>query len=461
MIERIMPELLPPHDTGAEQALIGALLISPAANDACDNIQPRDFYDPRHAVIFTAIQNLKNQNRAIDRVTVCDALQDAKTLDRAGGAGYVIALSVDTPTAANARYYADIVLDKSRLRRLIAAGETISRIGYEAKGHDSIAAVDAAQAALSDLDNDKTDDIDTAQILKNVVNEIDKRHKNWLAGGTGMLGITSGYLDLDKITLGFQQGKLIIVAGRPSMGKSTVALNIAEKAAFFQNKSVLYASLEMDSNQLVGRSICSLGNVLLNNYNTGNIQESEWSGITKGLGFWNSKKLTIDDRQGLTISQLRGRARAHKRKHGLDMLIVDYLQLMTAQKSGQNRNDDISEISRGLKLLARELNIPVIALSQLSRKCEERADKRPMMSDLRESGAIEQDADLIVFIYRDEIYNDNSQRKGIAELIIRKNRDGECGTVYLTSHLQYANFKNCTFIPPAETVGRQKRGFSD
>lgn len=444
----------PPAAVEAEKSLLGALMID---DHAWDRISQRvadvDFYRPDHARIFAAIQRLADQNQPRDAVTVSEYLERQGELNEVGGLSYLGVLVKDTPSAANIRAYADIVRERSLLRQLIDAGHDIAASAFNPEGRTGAELVSRAEQTVFEIAERGTRGRKGFTALKDLTQDLldtlDERHK----AGTSITGLRTGYDKFDGMTQGLQQGDLIILAGRPSMGKTTLALNIAEFAAFNaeQPAPVAIFSMEMGEDQLALRFVSSLGKVPQGKLRNGEFADNDWPNITSALEMMGQAPIYIDDEAALSPSDLRSRARRLKRQHGIGLIVVDYLQLMQVPGSTENRTTEISEISRGLKAMARELEVPVIALSQLNRSVEQRPDKRPVMSDLRESGAIEQDADLIVFIYRDEVYNKESTKKGQADVIIAKHRNGEIGDFTLTFRGQFSRFEN--FVPEIEFPG--------
>ncbi|WP_373100627.1 MULTISPECIES: replicative DNA helicase [Pasteurellaceae] len=439
---------IPPHSIEAEQAVLGGILLSNSHWDAvAERIIAEDFYTFQHRLIFQEMADLVRRNQPVDLLTIDEALKNKGVTDEVGGFAYLAELSNNTPSAANIIAYADIVREKAILRELIAAGNKIAKISYTPKGQDVKAILDEAEREVFAIAEKRTTASEGPQniidILEATVDKIETLSLN--KNHNGITGVTTGFIDLDKKTAGLQPSDLIIVAARPSMGKTTFAMNLCENAALASEKPVLVFSLEMPAEQIMMRTIASLSRVDQTKIRTGQgLDESDWSKIGSTLGIFKQKpNLFIDDSSGLTPTELRSRARrVYRENKGLSLIMVDYLQLMRAPGFADNRTLEIAEISRSLKALAKELEVPVIALSQLNRTLENRADKRPVNSDLRESGSIEQDADLIMFIYRDEVYNDNSDDKGIAEIIIGKQRNGPIGRVRLKFQGQYSRFDN-------------------
>ena len=439
---------IPPHSTEAEQAVLGGIMLS---NQHWDGIAERviaeDFYTFAHKAIFQTMEELMRNQTPIDLITLDQALKAKGISDSVGGFAYLADLSNNTPNAINILAYAEIVREKAILRELIAVGNRIAENSYSPKGKDIKMVLDEAEREVFAIAEKRSSSTEGPQnvisVLESTIARIDTLGK--LENHNGVTGVTTGFVELDKKTAGLQPSDLIIVAARPSMGKTTFAMNLCENAAMASDKPVLVFSLEMPAEQIMMRMIASLARVDQTKIRTGqNLEEAEWSKIASVFGMFKQKNnLYIDDSSGLTPTELRSRARrVYRENGGLSMIMVDYLQLMRAPAFSDNRTLEIAEISRSLKALAKELEVPVIALSQLNRTLEQRADKRPVNSDLRESGSIEQDADLIMFIYRDEVYNDNSEDKGVAEIIIGKQRNGPIGRVRLAFNGQFSRFDN-------------------
>lgn len=439
---------IPPHSTEAEQAVLGGIMLS---NQHWDGIAERviaeDFYTFAHKAIFQTMEELMRNQTPIDLITLDQALKAKGISDSVGGFAYLADLSNNTPNAINILAYAEIVREKAILRELIAVGNRIAENSYSPKGKDIKMVLDEAEREVFAIAEKRSSSTEGPQnvlsVLESTIARIETLGK--LENHSGVTGVTTGFVDLDKKTAGLQPSDLIIVAARPSMGKTTFAMNLCENAAMASDKPVLVFSLEMPAEQIMMRMIASLARVDQTKIRTGqNLEEAEWSKIASVFGMFKQKNnLYIDDSSGLTPTELRSRARrVYRENGGLSMIMVDYLQLMRAPAFSDNRTLEIAEISRSLKALAKELEVPVIALSQLNRTLEQRADKRPVNSDLRESGSIEQDADLIMFIYRDEVYNENSEDKGVAEIIIGKQRNGPIGRVRLAFNGQFSRFDN-------------------
>ena len=434
---------VPPHSIETEQSLLGGLMLDHKSWDKiADVISEGDFYRKDHRLIFAAIADLAEGANPCDVVTVSEWLDSRGQLDAAGGLEYLASLANETPGAANARSYARILRERSMLRSLISAGNEISGAAFSTDGRSAAEIVDEAERLVFQIAESgargKTGFRSLKDILPDAVDRIDVLHQS----DGDITGIPSGFTEFDKLTAGLQGGDLVIVAGRPSMGKTTFAVNIAENAAIGARVPTAIYSMEMPAQQLAFRMISSLGRVDQTHLRTGRFPDEDWSRINTAVQLMTEAPIFIDDSAGLSPTEIRARARRLQREHGLGLIVVDYLQLMSVPGNKENRATEISEISRSLKALAKELSVPIIALSQLNRSVEQRTDKRPVMSDLRESGAIEQDADLIIFIYREEVYNQDTPRKGIADISIAKQRNGPIGDFPLTFVGRYTKFEN-------------------
>ncbi|WP_240126275.1 replicative DNA helicase [Thermomonas alba] len=446
---------VPPQSIEAEQAVLGGLMLDPSAYDRiADMLLEEDFYRRDHQLIYRAIRELVEKNRPCDAVTVGEWFDSQGIGEQVAGGAYLVELAANTPSAANIRAYAEIVRDKAIQRRLIDVGTSIVNDGFQPEGRDSSELLAKAEQAVFAIAEGhargKRDFIPVKNALRDAFEVLQRRAEN----GSGVTGLPTGYADFDRMTAGLQPTDLIILAARPAMGKTTFALNIAEYAALKSKKAVAIFSMEMSAEQLALRLISSLGRVNAKRLKTGDLEDEDWSRVTGAIAQLSSVKIFIDDTPALSPEVLRAKARRLKREHDLGLVVIDYLQLMQVPGNSENRATEISEISRSLKGLAKELNVPVIALSQLNRSLESRTDKRPLMADLRESGAIEQDADMIVFIYRDEYYNkENSPDKGLAEIIIGKHRNGEVGHFKLKFFGEYTRFDNLAH----DDVGRYEQ----
>ena len=441
----------PPQSIEAEQSVLGGLLLDNSAWDrVADIVNEGDFYRADHRTIFQHIAQLVENNKPADALTVAESLDRSGKLIDVGGQAYIGSLALNTPSAANIRRYAEIVRERSIMRNLAAVGTEIADSAYNPLGKDARLLIDEAEAKVFQIAEAgaraQQGFVKIDPLLTETVERIDllysRENKN------DIIGLATGFVDLDRMTSGLQSGELIIIAGRPSMGKTSLAMNISEHVALAEKKAVAVFSMEMSGPQLAMRMMGSVGRVDQHELRTGTFKEDDWSRLVDAVGKLNEAQIYIDDSAGLNALEVRSRARRLHRQNapvgGLSLIVVDYLQLMSATRGGreENRATEIAEISRSLKGLAKELKLPVIALSQLNRSVESRTDKRPMMSDLRESGALEQDADLIIFIYRDEVYNPDTPNKGVAEIIVAKQRNGPTGKVNLTFLGKHTRFEN-------------------
>jgi replicative DNA helicase len=435
---------LPPFSIEAEQAVLGGLMLDNNAWDkVADVINEEDFYRRDHRLIFRAIASLANEAQPCDAVTLSEWLESQNELDNAGGLSYLGSLANSTPSAANIKAYAEIVRERSVMRQLISVANGISNSAYQPEGRTSAELLEEAEQRVFEIADKgargRTGYIGIKHLLTKAVDTIDKLFQL----DSPITGVPTGFTDFDEQTAGLQKSDLVIVAGRPSMGKTTFAMNIVENAAIKHKLPVAVFSMEMPGEQLAMRMMSSLGHIDQHKIRTGKLGDEDWPRLTSAVGILSEAPIYIDDTPAMTPGELRARARRISREHGLGLIVIDYLQLMQMPSaSRENRATEISEISRNLKALAKELNVPVVALSQLNRSLEQRPNKRPVMSDLRESGAIEQDADLIVFIYRDEVYNEDTTDKGIAEIIVGKQRNGPIGTTRLTFVGRHTKFEN-------------------
>jgi len=435
---------VPPHSLEAEQSVLGGLMLSKNAWDqVADKITAEDFYREDHRLIYHAISDLHDNSRPCDAVTVSEWFESHGKTDQVDGGSYISQLANNTPSAANVAAYADIVREKSILRSLIDAGAQITSSAFTSDGRESKTLLEEAERLVFAIAEKgargETGLVSVQDMLKEAMARIEE-----LSAFEGEItGIPSGFTGFDKLTAGLQPSDLIIVAGRPAMGKTTFAMNVAENAAVKHGKTVAVFSMEMSSLQLVMRLFSSMGQIEQNKLRTGTLDEMDWPKLTSAMNLLHKSKIFIDDTPALSPAELRARARRLKRRHDIDMIVVDYMQLMAVPDTRENRATEIAEISRSLKTIAKELNIPVIALSQLNRALEQRPNKRPQMADLRESGSIEQDADLIVFIYRDEVYTKEAcAEPGVAEIIIAKHRNGSTGDVKLAFQGPWLRFVN-------------------
>ncbi len=446
----INPDTLkvPPHSIEAEQSVLGGLMLDNRAWDTiADRVRENDFYRFDHRLIYRVMGKLSAQNQPIDVLTVAESLREINELENAGGEVNLFELANNTPSAANISAYADIVRERSVMRQLIAAANDIANNAFNPQGRNSTELLDEAERhvfAIAEQGARVGGPINVKEYLAKTMERIDTLFQS----KDPITGVPTGYHDFDAMTSGLQPSDLIIVAGRPSMGKTTLAMNIAEHVVIKSQAPVLIFSMEMPGEAIVMRLLSSLCRIDQLRIRTGKLEDEDWPRISSTVSMLSEAPLFIDDTPALSPVEVRARARRLTKEHGqLGLIVIDYLQLMQVPGNNENRTAEISEISRSLKSLAKELKVPVIALSQLNRGLEQRADKRPIMSDLRESGAIEQDADLIVFIYRDEVYNENSPDKGTAEIIIAKQRNGPIGKTRLTFLGQYTCFENFTHNP--------------
>ena len=440
---------LPPHSVEAEQSILGGLLLENNAWDKiADVIKRQDFYRHDHKLIYQSVTKLLEQGKPADVVTVAEYLENLGELGNIGGLSYLVALAQNTPSAANIRRYAEIVRDRSIMRKLVEVGTDIAESAYSPAGRSANDLLDQAESKVFDIAEagarSQQGFLEMKPLLTQVVERIDELFSR--DNQSDVTGIPTGFADLDAKTAGLQGGDLIIVAGRPSMGKTAFSINMGENIAIDSGLPVAIFSMEMGGAQLVMRMLGSIGRLDQHKIRTGKLQDDDWQKLTYAVGKLNDAPIFIDETPALNSLELRARARRLHRQCGkLGLIIIDYIQLMSSVTSGENRATEVSEISRSLKGLAKELNCPIVALSQLNRSLEQRPNKRPVMSDLRESGAIEQDADVILFIYRDEVYNPDSPDKGSAEIIIGKQRNGPIGTVRLTflgEHTRFENYAN-------------------
>ncbi|MCI1859571.1 MAG: replicative DNA helicase [Sporolactobacillus sp.] len=433
----------PPYNAEAEQAVLGAVFLEPSAlASASEILVPEDFYRTSHQLIFSAMLDLFDRNEPIDAVTVTNVLQSTKRLEEVGGVSYLAQLAGSVPTAANVEYYCHIVADKSLLRRLIRTATQIVSDSYTRDDHAETIVDDAERKILEVTERKRGGEFRPIRdVLVEAYDNIETLQKR----KDDVTGTATGFIELDRMTAGFQKNDLIIVAARPSVGKTAFALNIAQNVATKSDAVVAIFSLEMGARQLAMRMLCAEGNIDAQKLRTGNLEDEDWQKLTLAMGTLSRASIYIDDSPGVRVNDIRAKCRRLKQEKGLDLVIIDYLQLISgtgSQGRQENRQQEVSEISRTLKAMARELDIPVIALSQLSRGVESRQDKRPMMSDIRESGSIEQDADVVAFLYRDDYYNKDSDKQNIVEIIIAKQRNGPIGTVELAFIKEYNKFVN-------------------
>jgi len=437
----LFADRLPPQNIEAEQAVLGAIFLEPSSLTLASEILiPDDFYRAAHQKIFNCMLLLSDKGKAVDLVTVTEELSAAKLIEDIGGVSYLSELAGAVPTAANIEYYAKIVEEKSLLRRLIRTATNIAQDGYTREDEVENLLGEAEKSILEVAQRKNAGAFHNIKdVLVRTYDNIEIMHNR----KGDITGIATGFTELDKMTAGFQRNDLIIVGARPSVGKTAFALNIAQNVATKTEENVAIFSLEMGAEQLVMRMLCAEGNIDAQRLRTGSLTDDDWGKLTMAMGSLSNAGIFIDDTPGVRIQEIRSKCRRLKQEHGLGMILIDYLQLIVGSgRAGENRQQEVSEISRSLKSLARELQIPVIALSQLSRGVEQRQDKRPMMSDIRESGSIEQDADIVAFLYRDDYYDKESEDKNIIEIIIAKQRNGPVGTVQLAFVKEYNKFVN-------------------
>ena len=439
-MEQVPNMRIPPHSLEAEQSVLGSMILDhEAVIVASEILRPEDFYRPDHEQIYAAIIELYTSGNPIDLITIQDKLVQKGVLEQVGGLGYIAELARSVPTSAHIKQYAKIVEEKATLRRLIKASNEIAAKSYEGEEPiDSIMSF-AEKQVFDILQNKSTEDF--TGIDEIVITSIDKIEEAHQSKG-GITGIETGFIDLDQRTAGLQPSDLVLVAARPSMGKTAFALNIIQTAGIKNKQSVAVFSLEMSKDQLVSRMLCAEAMVDSQKARTGMLEKEDWDRLARSIPNIADSRIFIDDTAGINVMEMRAKCRRLKMEKGLDLIMIDYLQLMSGSGKGDSRQQEISDISRSLKALAREMNAPVIALSQLSRACETRTDHRPMLSDLRESGAIEQDADVVMFLYRDEYYHPDTDKKNVGEVIIAKQRNGPTGTVELVWLGQYTKFAN-------------------
>lgn len=443
MIERV-----PPQNVEAEQSVLGAMLIEKEAiGKVAEFLKAEDFYREAHRLVFQVILDLFNQNEPVDMITVIEALRRDDRLEGAGGISYITSLANTVPTAANVIYHAKIVEEKSLLRQLITAATNIATIGYDA-ADDAAVILDEAEKMILQVSSRKVGK-DFIPIKSIVFDAFTKIEQLYISKG-GITGLSTGFKDLDRLTSGLQASDLILVAARPSMGKTAFTLNVAQNVAVKEKKAVAFFSLEMSKEQLVQRMLCAEAAIDSQKLRIGELGDEDWKKLVTAADKLSTAPIFIDDTPGISVLEMRGKARRLKIEHDLQLIVIDYLQLMQGSASSgrsENRQQEISEISRSLKALARELNVPVIALSQLSRSVESRQVKKPMLSDLRESGSLEQDADIVAFLYREDYYNPETEKKNITEIIVAKHRNGPVDTVQLFFHKAFTKFSDLSKMP--------------
>jgi len=443
---QILAAKMPPHSIEAEQSLLGGLLLDNAAWDRIgDMVSEADFYRDDHRRIFSHISKLIGHGRPADVVTIFESIEKNNEVEQCGGLAYLGEIANNTPSAANIRRYAEIVRERAVLRKLVTAGDEIAASALNPQGNDAKVLLDRAEAKIFEIAEAGSRHTQGFTAIQPLLGQVMERVQELYDrdNPSDITGVPTGFHDLDQKTSGMHGGDMIVVAGRPSMGKTAFALNIAEYVAVHMGLPVAIFSLEMPGTQLAMRLLSSVGRIDQHRVRTGRLNDDEWQRLTFALGKLHDAPLHIDETGGINVVDLRARARRLYRQCGkLGLIVIDYLQLMSSTKDGENRATEISEISRSIKALAKELNVPILALSQLNRALESRTDRRPVMSDLRESGAIEQDADSIIFLYRDEVYNNESPDKGKAEIILSKQRNGPIGKVHLAFLGEYTRFEN-------------------
>jgi replicative DNA helicase len=438
----------PPQDVNAEQSVLGGMLLSKdAIADVVEIVKASDFYKLTHATIFNTILDLYGRNDPADPITVAAALADSGDLGRIGGAPYLHELIATVPTAANAGYYARIVADRAVLRRLIEAGTKVVQLGYAAvgaHGQDVSDVVDIAQQAVYDVTERRANDEFSvlADILQPTLDDIEAAGSK----GTGIIGIPTGFSDLDRLLNGLHPGQLVVVAGRPGLGKSTASLDFARNAAIRAHCASAIFSLEMSKVEITMRLLSAEARVPLATLRSGQLSDDDWTKLARRMGEISDVPLFVDDTPSMNLMEIRSKARRLKQRHDLKLIVVDYLQLMTSAKRSENRQQEVADISRGLKLLAKEVECPVIAVSQLNRGPENRTDKRPMLSDLRDSGAVEQDADVVILLHRDDYYDKESPRAGEADFIVAKHRNGPTDTITVAAQLHLSRFVDMAIV---------------
>ena len=436
-----------PHDDVAEQSVLGGMLLSKdAIADVVESLRASDFYKPAHETIYEAILSLYGHGSPADAITVADELKKRGELARVGGAAYIHTLIASVPTAANAQYYAEIVKEHAIMRRLIEAGTKIAQLGY-ANETEVDTLVDQAQAEIYAVTdgNAKEDYVSFSEALEETINEIDANSNR----PDGVYGVPTDFIEFDELTGGLHGGQMIVIAARPGVGKSTLALDIARSAAIHHQMATVFFSLEMSRTELAMRVLSAEGKISMGRLKKGDLDTEGWTNLATLQGRIDSAPLFIDDSPNMTLMEIRAKCRRLKQRNDLKLVVLDYLQLMSSGKKVESRQQEVSEFSRSLKLLAKELDVPVIALSQLNRGSEQRTDKRPMVSDLRESGSIEQDADMVILLHREDMYNPDSERVGEADMIIAKHRGGPTRTIPLAFSGKYSRFNNmANEVPP-------------
>jgi replicative DNA helicase len=439
---RVDVDRTPPQDIVAEQCVLGAMLLSKdAIADVVEVLRPGDFYRPAHQTVYDIVLDLYGRGEPADPVTVAAELTRSGALAKVGGAPYLHTLIASVPTAANAAYYADIVRERAILRRLVEAGTKVVQLGYGAAagmGGDVDEVVDRAQQAVYEVTERRTseDYFRLEDVLQQAFDEIEAMGSR----GSELYGVSTGFRELDELTNGLHAGQLIVVAGRPAMGKSTIGMDFLRAASIKHQMTSVLFSLEMGRSEITMRMLSAEAQIWLSNLRTGKMTDADWNRLARRMGEIAQAPLFIDDSPNMSMMEIRAKARRLKQRHDLRLIVVDYLQLMTSPKRVENRQQEVAEMSRSLKLLAKELEVPVVAISQLNRGAEQRQDKRPQMSDLRESGAIEQDADMVILLHREDAYEKESPRAGEADLIVAKHRNGPTKDVVVLSQLHYSRF---------------------
>lgn len=443
-----MLDRIPPQNVEAEQSVLGAMLIErEAISRVAEFLRAEDFYREAHRLIYNAIVELYNKNEAVDLITITEQLKRVDKLEVVGGISYISSLANSIPTAANVLYHAKIIEEKALLRQLINAATYIAGMGYEATS-EIVTILDEAEKTILGVSNRKV--TGTFSPVKSIIMEAFDKIEQLYASKGGITGLSTGFKDLDRLTAGLQPSDLILIAARPSMGKTAFVLNLARNVAVKEKKPVAFFSLEMSKEQLVQRLLCSEAPIDAQRLRIGDLKDEDWKRLVQAAERLSTAPIFIDDTPGITVAEMRSKARRLKVEQDLGLVVIDYLQLMSGQSGSgrsENRQQEISEISRSLKSLARELHVPVIALSQLSRGVESRQSKKPMLSDLRESGSLEQDADIVAFLYREDYYNPETENKNLTEVIIAKHRNGPVDTVILNFHKQYTKFTDHTRMP--------------
>jgi len=437
-----------PHDDVAEQSVLGGMLLSKdAIADVVESLRASDFYKPAHETIYEAILSLYGHGSPADAITVADELKKRGELTRVGGAAYIHTLIASVPTAANAQYYAEIVKEHAIMRRLIEAGTKIAQLGY-ANETEVDTLVDQAQAEIYAVTdgNAKEDYVSFSEALEETINEIDANSNR----PDGVYGVPTDFIEFDELTGGLHGGQMIVIAARPGVGKSTLALDIARSASIHHQMTTVFFSLEMSRTELAMRILSAEGKISMGRLKKGDLDTEGWTNLATLQGRIDSAPLFIDDSPNMTLMEIRAKCRRLKQRNDLKLVVLDYLQLMSSGKKVESRQQEVSEFSRSLKLLAKELDVPVIALSQLNRGSEQRTDKRPMVSDLRESGSIEQDADMVILLHREDMYNPDSERVGEADMIIAKHRGGPNRTIPLAFSGKYSRFNNMANEAPPQ-----------